>query len=438
VWLDGERLHGGYHLVRTTGGDEKSWLMMRMKPETGERLMRDWCAAQGGSEALLTPECRSKRGQPSRLGGAETLRSSETAALPQGDIPGTGGGREAEGDAGRPPRVAPAGEIGAAAPLPGWVTPMVAEAGEQAFVDADWLFERKLDGERCLAFRHGEEVRLWSRAHQLLNGQYPELVAALLDQPADDFVADGEIVAFEGRATSFPRLQRRMHVIAPSERLIREVPVSYYLFDLLYVRGYDLRGLPLKQRKSLLRSAFLFEEPLRWTPYRVGDGEAAFADACRRSWEGVVAKRASGPYSSRRSGDWLKLKCVQEQEFVIGGYTPGKGSRSGFGALLVGYYGKDLTYAGKVGTGFNERTLRDLGAELATLQIERQPFAGPPIAEKGARWVQPVRVAQVVFDGWTDDGRLWHARFLGLRRDKNPREVVRENGTIDREPVPGA
>ncbi len=180
----------------------------------------------------------------------------------------------------------------------------------------------------------------------------------------------------------------------------------------------------------MLRSAFLFEEPLRWTSYRMGDGEAAFADACRRGWEGVIAKRASGTYVPRRSGDWLKLKCVLEQEFVIGGYTPGKGSRTGFGALLLGYYAGpskgNLMYAGKVGTGFDERTLRDLGADLAALRVERQPFDGPPIREPGVRWVDPIRVAQVVFAGWTDDGRLWHSRFVGLRRDKDPREIVRE------------
>ncbi len=178
LWLEGERLHGGYHLVRTTGGDEKSWLMMRMKAQTAERLLHDWCEAHGVPDA----ECSAEVPPSARPSPSQGEEATAGLSLPV---------RKRAGATAPPDRAV-------ARPLPQWVAPMTAETGSEAFSDPDWLFERKLDGERCLAFRHGQEVQLWSRARRSLNRQYPELVAALLEQPADDFVADGEIVAFRG------------------------------------------------------------------------------------------------------------------------------------------------------------------------------------------------------------------------------------------------
>jgi len=306
--------------------------------------------------------------------------------------------------------------------------PMKATLSKRRFSDPDWVFEPKLDGVRCLAYRDGQGVRLCSRTGKDLNPAYPELVDALVAEPAADFVLDGEIVAFEGERTSFERLQRRMQVRDPERARRSGVEVFLYAFDLLHLDGHDLRALPLLARKELLAQALRFEGPLRYSSHRAGDGEAFFAEACRRGWEGLIAKRADSTYSGRRSRDWLKLKCCNEQELVIGGFTAPAGSRQHFGALLVGYYeGSELAYAGKVGTGFNADTLATLGARLRELERDEPPFA-VPVRElpRGARWVEPELIAQVGFGEWTREGRLRHPRYLGLRDDKRPREVVRE------------
>ncbi|MGZ3329848.1 MAG: non-homologous end-joining DNA ligase, partial [Xanthobacteraceae bacterium] len=243
---------------------------------------------------------------------------------------------------------------------------------------------------------------------------------------------DGEVVAFEGRKTSFARLQQRLQLRDPEQARRSGVPVFYYLFDLLYLDGYDTTQLELRIRKSLLRRSLSFRGPLRYLRHRNAEGEAYYREACRRGWEGVIAKRAAAPYQHRRSRDWLKLKCVNEQEFVIGGYTEPKGTRIGFGALLVGYYEDGLLrYAGKVGTGYSEATLRHLAGRLATLETNEPPFAGAALPRSGVHWVRPELVAQVGFTELTRDRRLRHPRFLGLRRDKSPRKVILEQPTAE-------
>jgi bifunctional non-homologous end joining protein LigD len=312
------------------------------------------------------------------------------------------------------------------APPPRSAEPMKARLTERRFSDSGWIFERKLDGIRAMAFRQGAEARLVSRTGQNLSPSYPELIEALEADPADDFVADGEIVAFEGSQTSFARLQGRMQLRDPARARRTGIAVFLYLFDLIYLDGYDLTGLPLRSRKALLRKALAFKGPVRFTQHRNADGETFFRQACAKGWEGLIAKRADSTYSRRRSGDWLKFKCVREQELVIGGFTPPKGSRKSFGALLVGYYeGGELRYAGKVGTGFSERVLEELGEKLRRLEVAESPFARGQLPRE-ARWVQPRLVGQFAFTEWTRDGRLRHPRFLGLRTDKRPEEVVRE------------
>jgi len=307
------------------------------------------------------------------------------------------------------------------------MAPMLATLTDRRFSDPGWIFERKLDGERCLAFRHGSRTRLLSRNRLTADNQYPEVVEALSRQAADDFVVDGEVVAFEGNRISFARLQRRMHLRDPERARRTRVPVFYYVFDVLYVSGYDTTGLELRHRKAILRRLLAFVKPLRFTVYRNGEGEPYWREACGKGWEGVIAKRVDAPYEHRRSGNWLKFKCVNEQEFVIGGYTDPKGSRKGFGALLIGYYeGNDLVYAGKVGTGFDDELLTTLSRQLATLEKDRTPFAGGGVPRKDVHWVLPRLVCQVGFTEWTPNGGLRHPRFQGLRRDKTPREVVRE------------
>jgi bifunctional non-homologous end joining protein LigD len=312
-------------------------------------------------------------------------------------------------------------------PVPDWLPPTLATLTEKRFSDPGWIFERKFDGMRCLAFRNGDRVRLLSRNRQSLNGTYPELVDALAAQRASKFVVDGEVVAFEGRRTSFARLQGRLGITNPAVARASPIRVYYYLFDLLHLDGKSTVDLPLTWRKRLLRSAIDFNDPLRNTPHRVEDGISAYRAACQRGDEGVIAKLADSPYDGRRSPSWLKFKCVRDQEFVVGGYTAPKGSRVGLGALLLGYHdGRDLVYAGKVGTGFDEPTLRSLHKRLSAIEQSASPFTRGLKHEAGARWVRPQLVAQIGFTEWTRDGKLRHPRYQGLRTDKDAAEVIRE------------
>jgi DNA ligase D-like protein (predicted ligase) len=311
---------------------------------------------------------------------------------------------------------------------PHHLEPMKATLAKDPFDSQEWIFERKLDGVRCMAYRDGERVRLLSRTGHELNRSYPELVDAVAAERCSDFVVDGELVAFEGRVTSFSRLQRRMQLTDPDAARRTGIEVFLYLFDLVHLDGHDTRELPLRSRKGLLRRALAFNGPLRYLSHRNAAGRQSFRDACTRGLEGIVGKRADGQYRSARSRDWLKFKCVAEQEFVIGGFTAPKGSRTDFGALLVGYWdGGKLRYAGKVGTGFDHRTLRELGAQLRQLERSEPPFADEVKSRPvGLRWVLPELVAQIAFSEWTRDGLLRQPRFLGLRQDKPAREVVRE------------
>jgi bifunctional non-homologous end joining protein LigD len=305
--------------------------------------------------------------------------------------------------------------------------PMLATLTERYFSDPQWIFERKLDGERCLGFRDGADAGLLSRTGQSLTDTYPEIAEALGGQDCDDFMVDGEIVAFEGTRTSFARLQQRIGIHDPRQARASRVAVTYYVFDVPYLAGHDLTALPLRTRKALLRRTLDFTPPLRFTPHRNADGEAYLRQACERGWEGVIAKRADSRYEHRRSTKWLKFKCGRRQELVIGGFTEPHGSRTGFGALLVGYYeGRRLVYAGKVGTGYDRATLDELRARMDRLERGDSPFAGSAPREPGAHWTEPRLVAEIGFTEWTDDGKLRHPRFVGLRTDKPARKVVRE------------
>ncbi|MGW0734849.1 non-homologous end-joining DNA ligase [Streptomyces sp. NPDC002851] len=304
--------------------------------------------------------------------------------------------------------------------------PMLAVLSDRRDFAGGWVFERKLDGVRALAVREGSRTRLLSRTGRLVNDTYPEIVDALAAQGRGDFVVDGEIVAFSHGRTEFSRLQQRMGITDPAQARASSVAVTYYVFDLLRLDGKDLTRLPLRTRKSLLRRGLRFAAPLRFTPHRNEGGPRLLADACERGWEGLIAKDADGPYVPRRSTDWLKLKCGRGQEFVIGGFTEPAGSRIGFGALLLGYYEDGtLRYAGKVGTGYDQAALRRIRGLLDEREEDRSPF-GEPVRERAAHWVRPELVAEVGFTEWTRDGMLRHPRFKGLRDDKEPSEVVRE------------
>src|SRR4051794_37066386 len=277
----------------------------------------------------------------------------------------------------------------------------------------EWVFERKLDGIRCLAVKDGGRTRLFSRNELSLNERYPTVAAALDGDPGDGFVLDGEAVSFVGGRDRFGGG-------GGGEGF-------YYVFDVLFAGGRDVRSLPLEERRAVLEDVVRWSDPLRTTEQMTGDGAALLADACRDGWEGLIAKRRGTTYVSTRSRDWLKLKCTRAQELVIGGFTAPRGSRTDLGALLVGHFeGDRLRYAGKVGTGFTHATLGELSERLAPLVREMSPFEPEKGLPRAATWVEPELVAQIAFMEWTPDGRLRHPSFLGVRFDKPAREVVRE------------
>lgn len=302
---------------------------------------------------------------------------------------------------------------------PDWIDPMLATLTESYFSDPEWIFEPKLDGVRCLAFKKGKKVSLMSRNRLSLNDRYPTVVQAVSKLDVADAVLDGEVAVVSGGISKFQSLQR--HLLEGGGKLV------YFVFDAPHLAGYNVMELPMVVRKEVLSRVIAPSATVELVSHRIGSGEAFLQEACEKGWEGLIAKRADAPYVTGRSKSWLKFKCSKEQEFVVGGYTDPQGSRVGFGALLVGYYeDKELRYAGKVGTGYNTPLLLALTERMAPLERDGSPFAGKPPARKAVHWVKPKIVVQVGFSEWTRDGRLRHPRFLGVRDDKAPKEVVRE------------
>lgn len=312
-------------------------------------------------------------------------------------------------------------------PFPTWYPPMLATLTSKRFSDPTWLYEPKFDGERALTFYNKQTVNIFSRNQINLNGTYPELVNAFDAQTHESFIVDGEIVAFDKDVTSFSKLQQRIGVRKISLEEALKIPVYYYLFDILYLNGFDLRDLPLRTRKLLLKEIVTYKDPLRLTEGKIGEGEIYYREACKNGWEGIIAKGLESTYQGKRSADWLKFKCSQSQELIILGYTAPKGKRQFFGALLVGYYDKGiLSYAGKVGTGFSTHTLMNLKKEMDKY-ISSQSLIDKEIKDKRPiTWLKPILVGEFCFTEWTREGKLRHPRFKGLRYDKEPNDVTRE------------
>ena len=311
--------------------------------------------------------------------------------------------------------------------FPDWLTPMKATLTHDHFSDPDWIYERKLDGERCLVFKpEGGKVKIMSRNKKEQNSFYPELADAFSGLEGA-FVLDVEVVTFKDNVSSFSKLQKRMHVQNPSGELKKDVPVYAYIFDILHLDGYSLTGLPLIARKKALKDAFELQKPLYYLSHRREDGEKYLKEACEKNWEGIIAKDAESTYVHDRSRKWLKFKCGFEQEFVIGGFTAPEGERKGFGALLVGFYdGEDLMYAGKVGTGYDDEFLKNFREKMENHTRKTCPFKDFDDKEEGMTWLTPHFVGEVGFTEWTDENKLRHPRFLGLRKDKDPKDVVKE------------
>ncbi|HMK96475.1 MAG TPA: non-homologous end-joining DNA ligase [Acidimicrobiales bacterium] len=307
-----------------------------------------------------------------------------------------------------------------------FVSPMLAQSSGGTtstahFPPGEWLFEPKMDGLRCLAVRNGAEVSLCSRNNLSFNARFQVIVGEVASLPVTNFVLDGEIVGLAGGRPNFAALQQG-----------NAEAIELWVFDLPWLLGEDTRHLPIEERKDLLVKAvpesahIKVLKVLKVLKALSEDVAELYERSCQEGWEGLVAKRAGSPYRAGRSADWYKLKCGCRQELLIGGFTAPAGSRTAFGALLLGYWeGGRLMYAGKVGTGFDERTLRSLLAQLLGMERASSPFAAP-VAERGARWVEPELVAEIAFTNWTTEGRLRHPSFLGLRPDKASHDVVRE------------
>jgi ATP-dependent DNA ligase len=281
--------------------------------------------------------------------------------------------------------------------MPDWIVPMAATLTQERFAGPDWLFEQKFDGIRLLAYKRGPDVQLYSRNR--LPQNLPHLAKAIAALPVQDAILDGEMT-WDGR--------------------------SYAIFDVMWLDGRNVMPLPLEERRELL-AALPLKSPLKRVPAL--DLADPWTHAAREGWEGVIAKRRGSPYEQRRSPHWLKMKVEASQELVVGGFTDPQGSRVGLGALLVGYFeGNDFVFAGKIGTGFDTKLLLDLRSRLDKLEIVTSPFTkAKGLPRLRAHWVKPQIVVQVAFIEWTVHGKLRHPRLIGVRFDKDPREVVRES-----------
>jgi ATP-dependent DNA ligase len=282
--------------------------------------------------------------------------------------------------------------------MPHWLEPMAATLTQERFTGPDWLFERKFDGIRLLAYKCGADVQLYSRNR--LSQHLPDVAVAVKNLPVDDVVLDGEMTRDGGRA--------------------------YHVFDILWLNGRNVTALPLEERRALL-TRLPFQGPLRRVSFI--DDPQPWERARREGWEGVIAKRRGSSYEHRRSKCWLKMKCELAQEFVVGGFTNPQGSRVGLGALLVRYYdGDDFVFSGKIGTGFDTSLLVKLRAQLDAIEVTASPFTrATGLPRLRAHWVRPALVVQVGFIEWTVHGKLRHPRLLGIRTDKSPLDVVRED-----------
>jgi DNA ligase D-like protein (predicted ligase) len=280
---------------------------------------------------------------------------------------------------------------------------MAATLTQERFTGPEWTFERKLDGIRLLAYKNGDNVTLMSRNRLPQNHGYPSVVEAMKGLNAHDAILDGEALGVWNR----------------------QGDVEYHVFDVLWLDGRNVCGLPLTERRELL-AKLQFNEPMKRVPEVLGD--EPWERACAEGWEGVIAKLRNAPYEHKRSKSWLKMMCEASQELVVGGFTDPQNSRVGLGAILVGFYDGDaLVYAGKVGTGFDNKLLLDLRRQLDDLEIATTPFTRSiDLPKVRAHWVKPEVVVQVAFMEWTKYDKLRHPRLLGLRIDKAARDVVRE------------
>lgn len=388
--LHGRKLHGGFVLVRTTGRqnkDGKSWLMIKHRDTAADP---DWNIDDRGESVI----------------SGRNIREIEQGLQPFD-------------------KVSPESVEGARkAPMPSHVSPTLAVLAERPFSDPHWLFEIKWDGVRALARVNRKHLQLRSRRDQNITNHYPELAGLPQQLRASEAILDGEIVVLdEAGHSDFELLQSRMNVRDPSPSLVKQNPVTYFVFDLLYCDGYDLRRAALADRKKLLRDAVEFSPPILYSDHQIEKGRELFDLAKKNNLEGVIAKQIQSPYPGERTSQWQKFKTVEELDAVIGGYTAPRGARTHFGALLLGLYndGK-LLYVGGVGTGFDQKYRKKIFDMMEPLRVQHFPFQRRPDTREKAFWIKPEMVARIRYANWTREKRLRAPVFLGLLPDHDPRE----------------
>jgi bifunctional non-homologous end joining protein LigD len=424
--LHGEKLRGSWTLVRIRGRDAresgKTWLLMKHR-DVEVRPASEYDITEDRPESVVTGRAMDEiaRDQDRVWHSNRSPAEQEPAPKPK------------RGRAARPkPRDLPSVPGARRAPPPADLEPQLATLVKEPPRGDEWVHEMKLDGFRILARVEGGHARLWSRNAKDWTARFPSVARAVEKLGVPTAILDGEVamVMPDGR-TSFNALQN-------AHDGETEGVLTYFVFDLPYLDGFDLTRATLEERKKVLQGLLAgAPPPLRYSEHVVGSGPEFLREACRLKLEGIVSKRRDAPYTQGRARTWLKLKCQQEQELVVGGFTEPEGQRSGIGALLLGVYddGK-LRYAGKVGTGFSVKTAEDLRRRLDRLAQPANPFGEKVPEMRRARWVKPELIANVSFGEWTPDGRLRHPSFKSLRDDKAPREVVREKAVAP--PAPRA
>lgn len=399
--LEGKKLRGSFVLVKLRNRDaaKPEWLIIKHRDQAAagsETTPHPRLAGDGVDES---PSAASPR--PPKYENRKRSRNAELITFPRG---------------------------AAAAPMPRFIQPALASLVEKPFAGPEWLFEVKWDGVRTLACIRDGEARLWSRSQREITGEYPELAELPRSIGAKEAWLDGEIVVLDRDGRSdFQKLQLRFGVRHPTEKLISESPVVYYVFDLLYLDGHDLRNVRLIDRKNLLRRILREDKTIRYSDHVLEKGIELFQAAAQRKLEGIIAKKTLSAYPTGRGTDWLKIKLDQELDAVVGGWTEPRGSREYFGALLLGLYqGDNLRYIGSVGSGFSVDVQQRLWPALQNLRASEPPFAEKPAARERAYWTKPELVARVRFGNWTEDRHLRQPRFLGLHEDHNPKDCTFE------------
>jgi bifunctional non-homologous end joining protein LigD len=434
--LDGEKLHGRWALVRMGGrnqeGGHENWLLIKEKDETavpgsGDALVEQYpdSVATGLSleEIAADPE---RVWQSNRAEKTASFKDKIAAKVAKAAAKKAPAKKAAKKVAKPEPSSAAASIPGARkASMPSAIEPQLATLVEEVPQGAEWIHEIKYDGYRALCEIRDGEARLITRHGKDWTDRFAPIARAAEKLPVSQAILDGEVVVLEpDGTTSFQSLQNAL-----AEN--REDDLVYFAFDLLYLDGYDLRKAPLLERKEALDDLLAGRAgAIRMGDHVETDGEGFYRQACTFALEGIVCKRGDLPYHSGRSKDWLKVKCLKRQEFVIVGFTDPERSRVGFGALLLAVNDAkgELVFAGKVGTGFNDRTLREMRARMNKLETTKPAFKNPPRGAEARRshWLKPQLVGEVAFTEWTREGILRHPTFQGLREDKSPREIVRE------------